>query len=148
MRPIERIPIVLEVLPMREYITSFNILDEEGVNKVVDDIDIIKLKKFWEENPDLRLTQVLVNMNYIPNAPGLWYYTEESDWLIKNNICEPRDILFWGINFDKNMKRIPHEKVLIKTLDTAHIKAILEGEFTGNTLYITTFQKELVLRDN
>lgn len=37
-----------------------------------------QIEKFWLENPDLRFTQVLVNMNIIPNFPGMWYYKEDN----------------------------------------------------------------------
>ena len=37
-----------------------------------------KIEKFWKEHPDLRFTQVLVNMNIIPNFPGSWYYKEDT----------------------------------------------------------------------
>ncbi len=36
-----------------------------------------KIEEFWLKNPDLRFTQVLVNMDIIPNFPGMWYYKED-----------------------------------------------------------------------
>ena len=36
-----------------------------------------RIEEYWLEFPDLRFTQVLVNMNIIPNFPGNWYYKED-----------------------------------------------------------------------
>jgi len=35
------------------------------------------IEMYWDKNPDLRLTQVLVNLGLIPNFPGFWYYLED-----------------------------------------------------------------------
>lgn len=39
------------------------------------------IKSFWEENPDLRMSQVLVCLIYLDNYPGFWFYKEEEDYL-------------------------------------------------------------------
>lgn len=36
-----------------------------------------KIEEFWLENPDLRFTQILVNLKIIPNFHGMWYYKED-----------------------------------------------------------------------
>lgn len=36
-----------------------------------------KIEKFWLKHPELRFTQVLVNLDIIPNFPGMWYYKED-----------------------------------------------------------------------
>ena len=35
------------------------------------------IERYWDKNPDMRLTQVLVNNHIIPNFPGHWYYLED-----------------------------------------------------------------------
>lgn len=58
-----------------------------------------------------------------------------------------REYLKWGSNYDKDMNPLP--KTIwkpIKELDTDHIEAILEGNFTNNEIYLDTFKKELEWR--
>jgi hypothetical protein len=50
------------------------------------DITIILSSKgiitnFWTENPDLRFSQVLVNLGLLENYEGFWYYMEEDQIL-------------------------------------------------------------------
>jgi uncharacterized protein YihD (DUF1040 family) len=39
------------------------------------------LREVWEDNPDWRLTQLLVNTGVVPNFPGTWYYYEDSEFV-------------------------------------------------------------------
>lgn len=69
--------------------------NEESINKILLYIDsslldrnelILKylftnIREYWKNYPDLRFTQVLVNLNFIPYLPGFWYYAEEADLL-------------------------------------------------------------------
>lgn len=149
MRPKERIKPFLEKVnweKMIEYL--FPDLDEgvkeEFLVKIFTNLQGIKT--VWNINPDLRITQVLVNTDTIPNLPGFWYYREDEDILI-NQGYEPREVLLWGNNYDKDMNRLPKTKwILIKDLDTDHIEAILDGKYTRSSLYIKAFQDELKLR--
>lgn len=59
-----------------------------------------------------------------------------------------RKYITWGVNYDKNMNRLPNTRWSpIKDLDTEHIKAILDGEFTKNEFYIQLFNSELIFRE-
>lgn len=75
----------------------------------------------------------------------MWYYTEEVKWMIEKGLVEPREILFWGVNFTKDMVRLPEtEWRLIKDLNTEHIKAILEGGYAdANPYYKRIFEDEI-----
>ena len=44
----------------------------------IDDV-LHELRRVWIQQPDLRLTQVLVNLGIVPNTPGMWYYLEDDD---------------------------------------------------------------------
>jgi hypothetical protein len=103
-----------------------------------------KIKKYWMSNHDMRLSQVLVNMSYIPNIPGIWYYEEDSTALI-NAGCDPANVLFWGQNFDKDKNLLPVTKwILIKDLSKDHIKNIIADCWDNlPTEYRETFKKEL-----
>ena len=91
---------------------------------------------YWIKNPDQRLTQVLVNTGSIANFPGLWYYVEETDWLVKNKYLKFEDIHFWGRNFTKDGKKLKEtEFVLLKDLTNSHIKNILRDVSEINQNY-------------
>jgi len=36
------------------------------------------IESYWKKYPDLRFSQLLVNLDYLPNFPGMWYYEEDS----------------------------------------------------------------------
>lgn len=147
MRPIERIPIVLKHLPMKEFLMSLGIFKEEELDTILPTIDIEEVKLVWMENPDWRLTQVLVNMDLIPNVPGFWYYREEYTWLVESGHIEARDILLWTSVVDENMDPLPDPITKpISELETAHIEAILDGGFINDQTFIDTFNEELERR--
>jgi hypothetical protein len=106
-----------------------------------------KIKKFWMADHDLRFSQVLINMGYLDNIPGIWYFTEDDDVLIHAGL-EPREVVYWGQNFDANMNRLPSTKwILIKDMSLDHIKAVIA--FMGERLpikYKDIFAHELELR--
>jgi len=108
---------------------------------------LVKIEKSWNENPDWRISQVLVNNGIMPNILGMWYYMEEDDILIDLG-HEAREVIFWGVNFTKEMERLPETKwTLIKDLESDHIQAILDGGYTKNPLYLETFEAELKRRE-
>lgn len=138
MRQRKRIPIVIEKLPIRYF------AKDQGVELLATP-DLGQVEDYWLEHPDLRLGQVLLHLGYIHNTPGMWYYTEEVKWMIEKGLVEPREILFWGVNFTKDMERLPEtEWRLIKDLNTEHIKAILEGGYVdSNPYYKRIFEDEI-----
>ena len=105
------------------------------------------IEKLWKENPDWRFTQVLVNSGLLPNYPGFWYYIEDED-IFMELVGEPKDIYFWGVNYTKDMERLPETKwTLIKDLETDHIEAILDGEYMrSGSKYYKLFKDELKRR--
>jgi len=106
------------------------------------------LIKTWRENADWRFSQLLVNTGMVPNVPGMWYYMEDEDVLIKTG-NQARDVLLWGRNYDKDMNQLPKtEWMLIKDMSADHIKAILKGKFTGHPVYLKAFKEELELRSH
>ncbi len=62
-----------------------------------------------------------------------------------------RENLRWGVNYDKDMNRLPNgtEWRLIKDLVTEHIQAILSGGYAdNNSFYKEVFEEELKFRNN
>ena len=152
MRPKERIIPFLEFIDNVKLIRDiWNIIvDEEEFR---DTLWLIRshqdqIKEFWLENPDLRYSQVLINLGIIPNISGFWYYIEEDEILEQLGI-PAREYLLWGRNYDKDMNLLPKtERILIKDMATDHIQAILDGNFAKNPKYIECFKNELKLREN
>ena len=104
------------------------------------------IEPYWSKNPDLRLTQVLINLGIIDNLSGFWFNTEEDDWLVENGFLKPRDICFWGSDYDKDIKPLSSTKyTLIKDLDTEHIENIL-NVIRGNSNYKKYLEDELEYR--
>lgn len=152
MRPKERILIFLEFIEEKKWNVLRNIFrfDPEIVDTAIDRFyeKEQEFKDFWLKNPDLRFSQVLVNLGIIPNIPGTWYYIEEDEILEELGIST-REYLLWGQNYDKNMNLLPETIYKpIKELSTEHIQAILNGGFTKRKKYIKCFEEELKLREN
>jgi hypothetical protein len=149
MRNRERISIFLsyldEEMMHRLFIKWFQTNFEEIEKQIVKKKRAIK--KYWLANHDERFSQVLVNMGFIGNLPGFWYYEEDDDILLALG-CNPRDVLLWGQNFDKDMNRLPETNwIKIKDMSTDHIRAVIS--FMGERLpkkYKSVFQAELELR--
>ena len=154
MRRPERIPIILEKLESdenKEIILKYLFKDTEnnitfGVLKWSNMFDVFK--QVYINNPDLRITQVLVNTGIIPNVEGFLYYKEDEALLVETNILQERDIYFWGKRYTKDGKIMPnYEYVLIKDMETSHIESILrdneEGLLRTSKQYLEMFNKEL-----
>ena len=81
---------------------------------------------------------------------------EQEDWkdtsIYDNGSHElRRENLRWGVNYDKDMNRLPNgtEWRLIKDLVTEHIQAILSGGYAdNNSFYKGVFEEELKFRNN
>lgn len=52
-----------------------------------------EIKVFWKLHPYLRLSQVLIHYNIIPNLSGFWFYKEDVDFLVENSFCEYEDLV-------------------------------------------------------
>jgi len=171
MRAKQRVPIILDIFKSRkvkEKFLNFLFKPDSAIQldlfkkqlfQLIDDM-VKKWKEkeddiaaYWKKSPHLRLTQVLTNKNIIPHTPGMWFYTEETYFLIANSLIEPRDILFWGQNYDENGKLLPKTKyILIKDMEISHIEAILKGyeshKLRVDEYYLEVFRNELKLRKN
>lgn len=140
MRRKERIPIILELMDtnfLESYMPYFK-LNTKLILK-----DKWKIALYWNDNPDLRLTQVLVNMGYVPNERDFWYYREEVDFVTDVGYVRPQEIHFWGTYGFKDMNElykivddINDAKPLLKDFKTEDdfVKAYIRWEDSRPTL--------------
>jgi hypothetical protein len=101
--------------------------------------------KYWEENPEQRIGQVLINLGLINDSLFIWLDTEED--ILESFGIPLSEFLLWGNAYDKNMNRLPEINwIRIKDMNTDHIKSVLNGEWTKHPKYIKAFTDELNLR--
>jgi hypothetical protein len=123
MRPTERIDNFLEKVDKELLAIRWfgNEVDPEEDYYININNEVIK---YWKENPDQRIGQVLINLNILPDNFKIW--NDEENDILKAQGLPPEEYLFWGSNYDKDMNRIPLIYRLIKDLDTDHINAIYD----------------------
>jgi len=65
-----------------------------SMNKTIKEItdNILKITQYWYDNNNLRFSQVLVIMGYIPLMPGDWYLETDLDILRIHNINVIKEI--------------------------------------------------------
>ncbi len=89
------------------------------------------LTNYWEANPDLRFGQMLVNLGIISDGIGNWT-AELEDYNLPHEVI--RECLSWGnylgTSWCKELSYpLPYYKqILIKDLETNHIKNILKTQ--------------------
>lgn len=104
-----------------------------------------EIKKYHKIFPEFRFSQIL--QVYGLYKEGFWFYIEDDIMLMK--FVEPREVLYWGNNYSEKGNRLKKTNwILIKDMSTEHIKAILDGNFTNNLMYLKAFNNELKLREN
>lgn len=139
----ERIDVVLNNINISDFILYLGFDDIENyVEKYKENLSDIK--KNWEMFPDLRLTQLLIHCGILPNKPGVWFYIEETDYLIENKIVKPEDILFWG-TYGKDGKQ-PLKYITINNMTSEHIEACLKTQKNMNPFYRKIMTKVLRTR--
>lgn len=149
MRAPQRIPILLEKINFIDFITDLGVF-ENPVNPAIEiNNQKDQIAEYWLDNPDQRLTQVMVNMGYLPNAMGHWYYIEETIWAIDKGLVAVEDINFWGVNYDKDGNLLP--KTIYKPLrdlEVSHmeniIKHVKKNHGSLPPAYLKYFQKRIV----
>ena len=155
MRPKERIPIFIKYINIRKLIVGWFANEKIpcfSMNKAIKEITtkILYLKQYWDDNPDLRFSQVLVSTGVLPNIAGTWYYDEELAILL-NQGCKIREVMLWGRNKDEKGDRLlKTEWILLQDMSDDHIKAILDDvktkKYKLGDQYLTMFRDELVYR--
>lgn len=101
------------------------------------------IESFWEKNPDLRLTQVLVVLWIVPNSPWRWFYKEWNILFDDQDHIPVRDyFLLW--TYWKDWKWKIQYRLLSK-MSNAHLWNIIDTQqLTDDTRNI--LQNELDYR--
>lgn len=143
MRAKERIPIIWKFFRNNPKVFSefleLEYKESEGQHLHID------ILKYWLVNPDQRLGQVLIDLNFILDDFDIWT-RDETSWLIDKGYFKFEELSFWGVRYDTNNKPLkqPYSKLLIE-LTTDHIKNILN--FVDNTRipykYLEYFNKRI-----
>ncbi len=130
MRPKERIPILLELIDWSQLETKYGVVirHEDWDNQLKE------ITKYWNDQPDQRFGQMLINLQLVDDQWSLW----NMEWheFLEEQGCEPIDYFIWGVNFDKDRNRLP--KTIwkpIKELELNHIEAIL-NDYENGLLYL------------
>jgi hypothetical protein len=144
MRAPERIKIYLDLLKERSK-TSTPMIVKELITSDTLNVDELynELERVWLENPDWRFTQLCVNTGLIPNLPGMWYYTEDREFM--EGLGFPmREILLWGTRGKKGNE--PLRYIQLKDMTNEHIQSILDTQTQLNKETKQFFSNELELR--
>ena len=140
MRPIERIDNFLNKVNWDKLWIRWNYIEFNDTlrNKTLDDII-----KYWKENPDQRIGQVLINLNLIPDRMDIWL--DEEDSILLDQGIAPEECLYWTSIFNKDNERLlePITK-LICELEINHINTILtSSRLNLSDLYKQAFKNVL-----
>lgn len=152
MRAKERIEPFLDKVNLLDLFNNIWKTGNKELNQILSEYILINkeaLIKYWKKNQDLRFSQVLINRGVIPNIPGYWYYMEESEILEKQGY-PPEEVNYWGVYFGKDMSPLENPYYApLSTLNTEHLKAILNGGFVrNNTKYQEIIKKILKERND
>lgn len=100
------------------------------------------LISMWEENPDLRFGQFLINNGLVADDMGTWQ-SELLDYGIAHKYL--RGIQTWGTNGKGGKDE--YKELYIKDLETSHIEAILETQTHISEALEKVLKDELKFRE-
>ena len=155
MRPVERINNFLNKVSWSDLAIKWNLTHDLHqhlylIYKNFFDENYDNVIKYWKENSDQRIGQVLINLGVVPDNLKIW--NDEEDDILLDQGFAPEEVLFWGRNYDKDMNLLPKtEYILIKNLDSDHINSIYDYVFKrGGRLsekYMIAFKNTLKSRE-
>jgi len=145
MRPVERIN--------KFYLHHiFDKLHDDGKLKTSEFVELCQryeeFRRYWEDNPDQRMFQALINLNICEDSLNRWVL-EDTDILIEYNIYLG-DILKWRSYYNVDMEPLkePIDRY-IKDMETSHINNVFNYTFKRGGLsreYRYAFLQELERR--
>lgn len=148
MRNSVRIDNFLSKVDIRDLLLNIWKVCDNDIDSVEKSIlnDILDIKDEWLFSTNLRFSQLLVNLGYVPNIPGGWYYLEE-DEILRMQGYKPRDYTFWGSIYNSDGELLEETKYnLIKDLEISHMKKLVEGNWLRNFDIKKVITDELKMR--
>ena len=126
MRPIERIDDFLKKVDWSDLLYNRWKLDKEiYYDKKIAYAIKPTVTEYWKENPDMRIGQVLINMQLVPNNIMIWH-AEEPDILMSQGI-PPEECLYWTSMYNKDEKVLDEPITRkVSSLTKEHIIRIVE----------------------
>ena len=117
----------------------WKVCDDSNVDSIHNNIvnNMSYIRETWHYDYDLRFSQVLIHLGYLPNSIGFWFYLEE-DEILKKQGYKPREYTFWGSVYDKDGQLLKETRYsLVKDLERSHIEKIIFGGFVreGTEIY-------------
>jgi hypothetical protein len=105
MRNPNRIPILLDVY-QRETVKESYLKNVVGLASKADVTRFLnkwnlkesqgEVEKVWKENPDFRMSQVLIAAKVLPNFAGSWFNTEDEKFMKQYGIADERLTTVWN----------------------------------------------------
>jgi hypothetical protein len=150
MRLIERIPIFLKLVDLDKLTEKWVLSDYEGQEitplkeliKAYEQENDTTLQEVWENYPDMRFGQLLINLGIIYDNFRIWNLEDEE--ILNNQGVEEREYTLWGSVFDKQgRKRLETLYIPIKDLEASHINNILDSSKNGNIMLNTKYKRLL-----
>jgi hypothetical protein len=130
MRNEVRIDNFLKKVNINHLITNIWKLPDINVQNIINNIPIIR--EHWMHMPDLRFSQILIYLDYVPNLSGGWFYYEE-DEILEIQGYKPREYTFWGNLYDKDKNKLPEVNyILVKDLNIDHMQNLIDGNWIKN----------------
>lgn len=119
MRNQHRIPVLLDIYSRETVKESYlknvvGIAKKDDIKKFMEKwrLNDSNIEKFWNEYPDLRMSQVLIGAKVLPNLSGSWFYTEDEKFMKQYGIADERLTTIWNkIDGDLPERGIPLKNV-------------------------------------
>jgi hypothetical protein len=130
MKPHERIPIFLKLIDWDKFVYKYYFDNDKNytiINTKIKEIQskLPEITYTWTLSPNLRIGQLLINMNILPHDYILWDIS--CNEILKQQGVDPIKYTLWG-SFGKNNEFENPQYKLIPELETEHIKNILKTQ--------------------
>lgn len=126
-RPKKRINIFLKLIDWNNFILYYYPELPEKIRKsTVFHIkkNIKTIKRYWKENSDLRIGQLLISIGYIPDNLRVW--SKECNAFLRALGVSQKEYQLWGTYGINNNQKIKFK--LLKDLDISHLNNILKTQ--------------------
>ena len=142
MRPIERIDNFIDNVNWKELYKRWNLDIQKTDKEWKEFAEAIRIAWKQERNIDMRIGQLLINLEKIPDTISIWY-DDEIEILLSQGFA-PEEVIFWTSIYDKegNLRDKPSTS-LMKDLSIEHVKNIANFIEEHNAIVNSNIQKAI-----